>query len=203
MLPAGGSAGVTVTVATSLPAALVPGAEKVEGVLAQVTCRSHNECSVLWRRPAGEYVTVLLERTGGRDQPALFQAEALKVARGLQATPLRQPPTVVLGLLPPSCRIARADPETMALIASGPNPLHLCDVSVSLGKSVEPDGYRFKDATLGGRKARIAEGQSGAMRFWLVGIALPDGRTLGVQVPQGNGWNRAELDRFVRAIVLP
>lgn len=161
-------------------------------------------CYVEWQRKPQQYVTVA--------SSSLSQEEVLRIAEGLKDDPMVQRPRIVVGLLPPDgCHLNPVQPDVTSF-----NPVDsqkTCPVVVQLaatGSTVPPTGNAAtvleSSARIGGYTGKLSElvdASLGGRHFFYAELAVPDGRTLVVTTPSDGRWDRDELDRFVRAIVLP
>ena len=166
----------------------------------QLSCpRPGDACRLSWQRSPGTYVTV---------QSDLSEAETRRIAQGLRDQPIVQKPKIVFGLLPATgCHLTQIIPNSTVY-----NPIdggQACPVSVQVLQRNEPEHpvgpsqVIERSASIGGYSGKLIAQQDQARQYWQAILALPDGRRLVVNTPQGHGWNRNELDRFVRAIIVP
>lgn len=215
---------VVITVGSAAPASFRPGRETVNGAPAQVGCdRERGVCGVSFLRAPGQFVTINTGRT---------VQEPLALARNLLEQDLVLRPKIVLGLVPAhGCflstprytgetnlqstdrRPSSPCPVIVRVVDSDPSP----DVELPAGGAPGVSQTRTR-TTVGGYSATLYETTQvlkpgdrrtenfpdGTYITWTVVIHLQDGRYLAVEyVPKRNGWNREELDRFVRAIIIP
>jgi hypothetical protein len=193
---------VTIRYAESYGITRLSNETSVDGIQAFEQCNA-SVCVLEWYRHPGQHVEI------SADLPL---AELHRIAEGLTDTPLVVKPTVVLGLLPA---------EGCHLNAPLPNGTTYNDVdgSAACPVSVEvvPKGGTVNAPSSGSHsvvasRARIGDydgtlselgDAAGARAFWYAVLDVPDGRKLVVTTPSDGRWDRDELDRFVRAIVLP
>jgi hypothetical protein len=192
-------------------------AATVDGKPAALSC-SEIACSLAWQRREGLYVVVSVTAPGG-DPTRLAQ----QVAEGLTDTPIVHRPRLVLGLTPAKGCLLN-DPVGLRTLL---NPVDLpedaatCPVDVSVLTKQEAAQGGYADGVgepvhVGGYPGWLQELDPGVnethgdpavvQRFahqWLAVLQLRDGRRLVVLTPRTGGWDRDELDRFVRAIVVP
>jgi|GEM_PF-6288867 len=184
--------------------AAAPGSAKgiattVDGKPGRLSCGGAGPCLLSWRRSATTYVTVQTDST---------EAETRRIAEGLRDEPIIQKPKVVLGLLPAvGCHLSLITSSSTVY-----NPIdggQACPVSVEVlsrgdaETSVGPVTVIADPATIGGYTGKLVGYASDIEQFWQATLDLGGGRRLVVRAPQGHGWDRGELDRFVRAIIVP
>jgi hypothetical protein len=177
-----------------------------------------NQCSLTWQRAPELFVMVVVT-------PATSDTAAIahQVAEGLTDTPVVHRPLLVLGLTPAKGCVLN-DPVGLS---TSMNPIDLpddaatCPVNASVHSKEEAAQAGFPDAagervTVGGYAGWLQErdpvvnethGDAAvtptASHQWLAVLELRDGRRLVVLTPRTGGWDREELDRFVRAIIVP
>jgi len=184
--------------------AAAPGSAKgiattVDGKPGRLSCGGAGPCLLSWRRSATVHVTVQTDST---------EAETRRIAEGLRDEPIIQKPKIVLGLLPAfGCHLSLITSSSTVY-----NPIdggQACPVSVEVlsrgdaETSVGPVTVIDDPATIGGYTGKLVGYASDTEQFWQATLDLGGGRRLVVRAPQGHGWDRGELDRFVRAIIVP
>jgi hypothetical protein len=199
----GGQGGVQVRVSHYETQPAVRGAETtVDGEPAAISC-TDTQCSLGWQRRPGLYVVVAVNAPGG-DPSSL----AHQVAEGLRDEPIVHRPRLVLGLTPAKGCLLN-DPVGLSTTM---NPVDLagtrqaCPVSAAVYRPDELGQAGFaegtgKATTVGGYDGWLSE--QGRPATWVAVLELRDGRRLVVQTPSSAPWNRAALDRFVRAVIVP
>lgn len=171
---------------------------------ASVTCLSSDRrCDLSWKRAPGQYV-----RVQGVNQAASIAA-LRRVAEGLRNEPVVHRPRLVLGLVPRAgCRLESATDRRTELV--GDSLETACNVRVDLltpqdlasGQHHDGEG---EPVTLGGHRGFLRTSNQGLSVAPSLEALLDagGGSHLLVTVPDGHGWDRIELDRFVAAIGLP
>ena len=177
-----------------------------------------NSCAVTWQRAPGLFVEVLVSPVTA-DAPVFAQ----QVAAGLTDTPIVHRPRLVLGLTPKHGCVL----EDPVGLRTSMNPIDLpeaaatCPVEVSVLSPQEAAQNGYRDGVgqrvhVGGYAGWLQELDPGTnetrgdptvtQRYahqWLAVLELQDGRRLVVLTPRTGGWNRTELDRFVKAVIVP
>lgn len=170
------------------------------------------ECALNVEHRPGQWVMVnVLTVTTGDDARALAQ----QVLDGLRDEVLEDRPEVLLGLVPAGdCRPQQGVLRSTSISPSGP-PERMasspCFAGVQLFGPDEADRPRDgngEEVVLGGYEGWLVETdirRAGGLLVpgWNAVLKTRDGGRLLVSTPRVNGWDREELDRFVRAVILP
>jgi hypothetical protein len=177
-----------------------------------------NSCSVTWQRTSRMFVLVVVSPAS--PEAGVF---AQQVADGLTDTPIVHHPRLVLGLTPKQgCLLD--DPiglRTSMNPVDLPDDAATCPVAASLLTKEEAAQNGYHDGVgqpvhVGGYPGWLQQLDPGinetrgdptvVQRYahqWQAVLELQDGRRLVVLTPRTGGWDRDELDRFVKAIIVP
>lgn len=165
-------------------------------------------CTLTWQRGPAQFAQVYVTSASGGAKD-----EAYRVAAGLVDKPVVVRPALVLGLVPGrgcGMQMPRGLDDGSAYTSYfGSNRCAVSAAVEPLDDQAPPPGG--KPVVLGGRAGTLREDTLRTQRngapvgapVWLARFPLAEGRVLLVTVPRDSGWNRAELDRFVRAIIVP
>ena len=165
-------------------------------------------CTLTWQRRPGQVLQVFVRAASGG-----AKEEVYKVAAGLVDRPIVVKQVLVLGLVPDADCILQMPRSFSDGTAS---TSYVGESPCGFGASVEPVGVGSalpggRAVVLGDRAGTLQEitrrethnGVPMQIRMWAARFPLGDSRVLLLGVPRDGGWTMPELDRFVRAIIVP